>query len=145
MTQTLNGSCYCGAVHVQLDPGRPVGELPLRVCQCGFCRRHGARYTSDPTGWLHVTAAPGALRRYRFSRQTADFLICQECACYVAAMIEDEGQAYATLNVVGTNLPGFDGREGEPLDYEDETNEQRLARRKARWTPTTLVEAVPNA
>nr|WP_162136399.1 hypothetical protein [Caulobacter sp. AP07] len=31
------------------------------------------------------------------------------------------------------------------MDYEDETNEQRLARRKARWTPTTLVEAVPNA
>ncbi|CAN7143791.1 MULTISPECIES: hypothetical protein [Caulobacter] len=31
------------------------------------------------------------------------------------------------------------------MDYHDETDEQRLARRKAKWTPTVLVEAVPNA
>jgi hypothetical protein len=41
MTQTLNGSCHCGAVHVQLDPGKPVAELALRACQCSFCRRQG--------------------------------------------------------------------------------------------------------
>ena len=29
--------------------------------------------------------------------------------------------------------------------YDDETDEQRLARRKARWTPTVLVEAQPSA
>ncbi len=83
--------------------------------------------------------------RYRFGRRAVDFLICRECAVYVAAMIEDEGQAYATLNVVGTDLPGFADREPERLDYHDETDEQRLARRKAKWTPTVLVEAVPNA
>ena len=48
MTQTLNGSCHCGAVHVQLDPGKPVAELALRACQCSFCRRQGSRTTSDP-------------------------------------------------------------------------------------------------
>ena len=141
----LNGSCHCGAVHVQLEPGKPLAELPLRACQCEFCRRQGGRTTSHPDSRLHITAAPGALHRYRFGRRVVDFLICRECACYIAAMIEDGGQAYATLNVVGTALPGFDGREPERLDYHDETDEQRLARRKAKWTPTTLVEAVPNA
>jgi hypothetical protein len=145
MTQTLNGSCHCGAVHVQLDPGKPVAELALRACQCSFCRRQGSRTTSDPGSRLHITAAPGSLMRYRFGRRAVDFLICRECAVYVAAMIEDEGQAYATLNVVGTDLPGFADREPERLDYHDETDEQRLARRKAKWTPTVLVEAVPNA
>jgi hypothetical protein len=141
----LNGSCHCGAVHVQLEPGKPLAELPLRACQCEFCRRQGGRTTSHPDSRLHITAAPGALHRYRFGRRQVDFLICRECACYVAAMIEHSGEAYATLNVVGTALPGFDGREPERLDYHDETDEQRLARRKAKWTPTTLVEAVPNA
>ena len=141
----LNGSCHCGAVHVQLEPGKALAELPLRACQCEFCRRQGGRTTSHPDSRLHITAAPGSLHRYRFGRRQVDFLICRECACYIAAMIEDDGRAYATLNVVGTALPGFDGREPERLDYHDETDEQRLARRKAKWTPTTLVEAVPNA
>jgi hypothetical protein len=141
---TLNGSCHCGAVHVQLDPGKPVAELALRACQCGFCRRQGARTTSDPASRLHITAAPGALS---LSVRTAGRRLpdLSRMRLYVAAMIEDEGKAYATLNVVGTDLPGFEDREPERLDYHDETDEQRLVRRKAKWTPTTLVEAVPNA
>jgi hypothetical protein len=145
MTHTLNGSCHCGAVHVQFDPGKPVSELPLRACGCGFCRRHGSRTTSDPNARLHITAAPGSLGRYRFGRRAVDFLICRECAVYVAAIIEDDGQAYGVVNVVGTDLPGFADHEVQRLDSHDETDEQRLARRKAKWTPTTLVEAVPNA
>ncbi len=141
----LNGSCHCGAVCVRLDPGKPLDELPLRACQCGFCRRQGARTTSHPDSRLHITAGPGVLRRYRFNRRAVDFLICRDCSAYVAAMIESDGQAYATLNVVGTDLPGFERHTPERLDSHDETDEQRLARRKAKWTPTTLVEAVPNA
>ena len=141
----LNGSCHCGAVHVQLEPGTPLAELPLRACQCGFCRRQGGRTTSDPDGRLHITAAPGSLHRYRFNRRKVDFLLCRECGVYVGAMIEDEGKAYAVVNIVGTDMPGFADREPERMDYHDETDEQRLARRKAKWTPTTLVEAVPNA
>lgn len=142
---TLSGSCHCGAVHVALEPSRAAADLPLRACQCGFCRRHGARTTSDPESRLFVAAAPGAVSIYRFGRQVSDVVICRDCGCYIASMIEGPSGKLATLNVAGTDLEGFAGRAAEPATYEDETDEDRLARRLARWTPTTFVETVPNA
>ena len=141
----LAGHCHCGAIRVELEPGKPVAELPLRACQCGFCRRHGARTTSDPASRLHIEAAPGALERYRFGRRAVDALLCAECGCYVASVLEADGHLLATLNVVGTDLAAFAGRVPETADYDDETDEDRLARRKARWTPTVLVETSPSA
>ena len=145
MTHPLAGHCHCGAVHVVLEPGRPVGELALRACQCGVCRRHGAATTSDPLSRLHIEAAPGALNHYRFGRRAVDVLLCAECGVYVASTIEADARLLATLNVAGVALEGFEGRQAEPAVYEDETDEQRLARRKARWTPTVLVETNPSA
>jgi hypothetical protein len=143
---TLAGHCHCGAIRVELEPGGPVAELPLRACQCGFCRRHGARTTSDPDSRLHIEAAPGALLRYRFGRRAVDALLCDECGVYVASLLEtDDSEILATLNVTGVELPGFADRPGEAVNYDHETDEERLARRKARWTPTVLVEASPSA
>lgn len=142
---TLAGHCHCGAIRVELEPGRPIGELALRACQCGFCRRHGARTTSDPESFLHIEAAPGALERYRFGRRVAEILLCAECGCYIASTIEADGRLLATLNVTGVDLPAFAGRVAEPAQFDDETDEARLARRKARWTPTVLVETSPSA
>jgi hypothetical protein len=141
----LAGHCHCGAIHVILEPGVPTGDLPLRACQCGFCRRHGAATTSHPRSRLHIEAAPGSLNRYQFGRRAVDALLCEECGVYVASTIEADGARFATLNVAGVALPGFDGRIPEIADYDDETDEQRLARRIARWTPTVLVEAQPSA
>ena len=145
MTATLTGHCHCGAIRVELDPGKPVAELALRACQCGFCRRHGARTTSDPLSRLHIEAAPGALARYRFGRRAVDALICDECGVYVASMLEAEGRTVATLNVAGVDLAAFADRAAEPSHYDDETDEARLARRLSRWTPTVLVETNPSA
>jgi hypothetical protein len=141
----LAGHCHCGAIHVILEPGRPTAELPLRACQCGFCRRHGAATTSHPESRLHIEATPGSLNRYRFGRRAVDALLCEECGVYVASTLEVEGQRLATLNIAGVALAGFEDRIPEIADYNDETDEQRLARRKARWTPTVLVEAQPSA
>lgn len=145
MTQALTGHCHCGAIRIELEPGRPLGELALRACQCGFCRRHGAVTTSDPGSRLHIEAAPGALARYRFGRRQVDALLCEECGVYVASLFESEGRTLATLNVAGVALSGFEGRAPEPMNYDDETDEAKLARRQARWTPTVLVEALPSA
>ena len=144
MTPALVGHCHCGSIRVSLEPGRPVSELAYRACQCGFCRRHGAATTSDPASLLHIEAAPGAVNHYRFGRRAADVLLCEECGVYVASVIEADGGRLATLNVMGVALPGFEGRTPEPASYDDETDEARLARRSARWTPTVLVEAQPS-
>lgn len=142
---TLAGHCHCGAIRVELETGKPVDELPLRSCQCGFCRRYGARTTSDPDCRLHIEAAPGSLNRYRFGRRAVEALICEECGVYVASVIQTETAMLATLNVTGVDLPGFGGPPAELAIYEDETDEARLARREARWTPAVLVEALPSA
>ena len=144
--KALNGSCHCGAIHVALETAQAAADLPLRACQCGFCRRHGARNTADPAGFLHVTAAPGSLTRYRFGRGEIDMLICDECGCYVAAVLDlEDGSTIGTVNITGCDLEGFAGRTAEAMDYEDETDEARLARRRAKWSPVSLTETAPSA
>ncbi len=100
----LSGHCHCGSIHVILEPGRPTADLPLRACQCDFCRRHGAATTSHPQSRLHIEAAPGSLNRYRFGRRVVDALICDECGVYVASTIEADGRRFATLNIAGVAL-----------------------------------------
>ena len=139
------GGCHCGAIRARMSASRPAAELPLRACQCSFCRRHGAQTTSDPSSTLLLTAAPGALRRYRFGRRQVDAVLCQDCGVYVASVLCDGDRLFATLNVAGVALDAFSGRTAEPAVYDDESDAEKLARRRARWTPTTLIEAMPSA
>ncbi|MDP3749893.1 MAG: aldehyde-activating protein [Phenylobacterium sp.] len=145
MTQTLTGHCHCGAIRISLESSVPVAKLPLRACQCGFCRRHGGLTTGDPDGRLHIEVAPGALSTYRFGQRQADTLICDECGVYVGMTLSTDVGLIGVLNVRGVGLEAFDGREPQPMTYDHESDEERLARRKARWTPTVLVEALPSA
>jgi hypothetical protein len=144
MTAQLAGHCHCRAVRVILEPSRPAADLPLRACQCSFCRTRGALTTADPAGHLFVEAAPGSLNRYRFGLRVTDFLLCAECGTYVAAVSDIAGQAMGVLNVRGVDLTGFEGREPDPMIYDDETADQRLARRQDRWMPVSVVEVQPS-
>jgi hypothetical protein len=138
----LHGQCHCGAVRVEIE-GVAAADLPLRACQCGFCRRHGAVSTSHPDATITFTSA--RLTHYRFGQRRSDFLICAACGCYVGAAAQIDGGWYAILNVRGVDLPGFDGRHAEPMTYDDETPDERAARRKTRWSPADLTELQPSA
>ena len=115
-----------------------AADLPLRACQCGFCRRHGALSTSHPDARISFAAAEGALVRYRFGQKLSNFLICTGCGCYVGSLAETDIGPIAILNVRGVDLPGFEGREAQPMTYDGETPDERTTRRKARWSPATL-------
>ena len=74
------GNCHCGAVGFEYRTEKPVGEWFVRSCECSFCRKHGAIYTSDPAGstrFVHKDVS--ALSRYRFGHKTADFVFCGRC------------------------------------------------------------------
>ena len=103
------------------------------------------RTTSDAKGSLHVTAAPGDIGRYRFGRRVVDAIMCRECGCYIGSFLTLKEGVIATLNVAGTDLEGFAGRVAEPVTYDHETDDEKLARRRAKWTPAILVEATPSA
>jgi hypothetical protein len=118
------------AFETSLDPR----DLPLRACQCSFCRRHGGLTTSDPAGRLVVEVRqPERLERYRFALGITDFLICRTCGVYVAAVTEVEGRSLGVLNarVLDEREP-FE-RAPTPMEYGAEQVQDREARRVKAW------------
>jgi hypothetical protein len=144
VTHQLAGHCHCGAVRVILETEKTAADLPLRACQCSFCRTRGALTTSDPDGHLFVEAAPGSVNRYQFGLKITDFLLCAECGTYVAAVSEIGGATMGIVNVLGAQVPGFQGRDPDPMLYDDETPDERTARRRDRWMKAVVVEAQPS-
>ena len=136
---TLKGTCHCGAISGTLHTTKPAAELQVRSCQCGFCTRHGAMTVSDPAGRATFEIDRSALTRYQFETCTGTSLICGRCGMYAGVMLEDGGKIWSVLNVRGLAIPEFKGRVAEPVVYDGETPEQRIARRKSKWTPTEIV------
>lgn len=132
-----SGACHCGRVSVEF---RSSGaELTPRACQCGFCRRHGARTVTDTDGFAEITA-DGPLTRYHFGLMTADYYLCPVCGVYIGCGIDADGILRVTLNAAGLQLMPWADRTAEPVDYSGETLHERLDRRRARWTPARMRE-----
>ena len=79
----------------------------------------------------------GAVIRYQFATQTAEFLICARCGIYIGAQMNEEERFYAIAN-----LRTFDGtgdflQRAQLMDYSGEDSVARRARRAGRWTPLT--------
>ena len=58
---------------------------------------------------------------------------------YAGVILEDGGKTWSVINVRGLAVPEFKDRTAEPVVYEGETPEARIARRKQKWTPTEIV------
>lgn len=128
------GGCHCGALRYALETALPLAALPLRACQCSFCRAHGARSTSDPSGTVRYEIQVEPLR-YRFGLKTADFLICSRCGSYLGATFEDAGRTWTVLNANTLDGVAALTQPPTPVDYSGEDETARRARRRARWTP----------
>lgn len=136
MKQAFSGSCHCGNLKVTFETAKPPAHLSVRACDCSFCRRHGAHTVSDPDGRVRLTIAdPARLSRYRFALKTADFLVCRECGVYMGAVYAEGAAAYATINVNAFETAEGFSEPPTPVNYDQETEAERRARRKARWTP----------
>ena len=130
------GGCHCGNLRYALDTKLALAALPLRACQCSFCRHHGARSTSDPAGRIRFTAGDRAqVTRYRFGLRTADFLICARCGIYVGATMRDGGAQVAIINANTLDEAAQLTQDAAPMDYDGEDAMQRGSRRRQRWSP----------
>jgi len=141
----LHGQCHCGALQLTLTMSRPPAELPVRICACTFCTRHGGRYTSDAAGTAEIAIADEALLgRYRFGLGLADFLFCRRCGVYVGAYEPGEpGRAVFNINVL--DEPGAFVAAPTTMDYDAEDTAARTARRARAWTPARLVVGATRA
>ncbi len=134
------GRCHCGNIEVAFETARAADALPVRACDCSFCRLHGMRATSDPEGRVAITIHdPERANLYRFGLKTADFLICGECGVYVAAVMNDGDAAWATLNVNTLDNAADFAQAATVVSYDGESAAARRARRREKWTPATLL------
>ena len=124
------GRCHCGTVRLEFETEKP---LTPRACQCGFCRRHGARTVSDPDGAALWTLG-GEVIRYRFASKAADYVLCAACGIYVGAVAQIEDRTLATLNLNVFDDPRSD-LDAVAVFYDGESAAAKAERRLARWTP----------
>jgi hypothetical protein len=80
------------------------------------------------------------LQRYSFGLETSDQIICRRCGgVYVATTLTNEGRVWSVVSIDAFDDRAPFTRTPEARDYSAEDREARIARRKARWCPTTLV------
>jgi hypothetical protein len=134
------GGCHCGNLQIEFETDISPAEIELRACQCTFCRKHNSVAATDPAGQLVVRAErEESFGRYTFGLRTAEYLICNTCGVYVAAVTtgESEPRGIAIVNCLD------DRRQfaSAPIavDYDAESREDRVERRRRRWTPVTMV------
>jgi hypothetical protein len=133
--RVFEGSCHCGAIGFAFRSSRVPNSWPIRACQCSFCRRHGARTTSDPAGSVGFRIeGESKLQRYRFGLRTAEFMICKTCGVYVAAVLIAPCGRFATVNINALSEL-LDVQAATSISYEGESLEQRQDRRERQWTP----------
>jgi hypothetical protein len=137
---TYKGRCWCGALTLSLTSRKSPRALPLRACNCSFCRKHGARNTSDPDGRVAIRVRDRRkLSRFDFRSAAGGRLICSHCGCYIAIAYRIEGRWYASVNVNALENPSSFTQRVEPVDYGGETAAAKRLRRQTRWTPARLL------
>ncbi len=131
-TNEFTGRCHCGNIRYRFTTRHGLHELPLRRCNCTFCRKHGAVYISDPSGELAIEVKdPDALRKYRFSSEIVDFLICGNCGVMTTAVATIDESIYAV--VVANSMDELMVRSPEEKKFEGESVQDGMARRKRHW------------
>ncbi len=139
MKHMHRGGCHCGNISITFETDKSPDELPVRRCTCSFCTKHGAFHTSDPRGRVTFTIRDAdRVNRYRFGLATADFLICRNCAVYLAPVFEDGGETFTVVNV-NTLDNAADWPAPEPKSFDGEDIIVRHRRRRATWTPVARV------
>ncbi len=137
----IHGSCHCGNIRITVDWPDAKPTIPVRACGCSMCRKHGAVWTSNPQGAFDLYIDNEAkVTRYQFGTKTAVFLTCTNCGGLTIVTCTIEGVEYAVVNA--NTFDDIDSTQlvTAPADFEGETTENRLARRKLNWTPRSTLD-----
>jgi len=130
----IEGKCHCGNISFALRwPGDGV-EIPVRVCGCTFCIKHGGAWTSHRDAELMAEIRDDTLvSKYRFGTSTADFYVCARCGAVPFVISAIDARLYAVVNV-----NTFEGVNRSSLvqttaNFDGEGTGDRLERRKQNW------------
>ena len=132
----ISGSCHCGNIRFSLQWQPEPAQIPARACTCSFCTRHGAVWTSCPTGSLKVTIGdPSLVTRYEFATRTAQFHVCSRCGVVPLVTGDIGDRVYAVVNVNSFEGVPASLLNPAPASFEGEAPLDRLARRARHWIP----------
>ena len=136
----IEGGCHCGNIRYEFLWPLNEPEIPVRACSCSFCLKHAGTYTSHPEAELNATIVNEPLvPKYRFGHETADFYICSRCGVVTFVVSRIDERDYAVVNVhtfENIDPTNFISR---TTNFDGETMESRLDRRKQNWTPVVRI------
>jgi len=129
----VTGSCHCGNVELTIGLSRAPAQFAPRVCDCDFCRKHGASYVSDPEGTLVVEVRdPDALVRYRQGSGQAQMLVCGVCGVLIGGLYEKGDQRFAAVNVRTVDGEVLFGN-GQPVSPQRLGPDEKTGRWEQLW------------
>jgi len=137
----IEGKCHCGNINYVFQWPGESSEIPVRACGCTFCTMHGGTYTSHRESELAAVVENSSMvSKYRFGTQTADFFVCSRCGVVPFVTSEIAGRLYAVVNV--NTFHGVDASifNRAPTDFEGESAESRLDRRRKTWIPNVRID-----
>jgi hypothetical protein len=129
----LHGGCHCGNVTVQVQLTLPAASYRPRVCDCSFCRKHGAAYLSDPEGSLLLKVREaGKLGSYRQGSALAEMLVCRRCGVLLGALCRENDATYGVVNCRVLDAADEFGTE-QSVSPQTLPPEQKLQRWRQLW------------
>lgn len=132
-SQAVQGGCYCGNVLLELQLTHETAHYQPRACDCGFCRKHGAAYLSDPHGSLRIRIDDMSCRGvYRQGNELAEMLLCTRCGVLMGALYRADGRTYATVNVRALEGAAEFGA-AQSVSPRQLAAEEKVARWKSLW------------
>ena len=141
----IKGKCHCGNIRYEFLWPDPESRIPVRACSCSFCMKHGGVYTSHPDGQLAVRIVDPALaEQYSFGTKTAEFHVCSLCGVVTFVTSTIDGHEYAVVNVNTFESVDRADFDSSVTDFEGESIEGRLERRKQKWIAQVHVEFESN-
>jgi hypothetical protein len=130
----ITGGCHCGNISFGLTWEPDPTEIPARACSCSFCAKHGGVWTSHPGAVLRVNVdQPALVSSYFFGTRTARFHVCARCGVVplVTSLLDEH--LYAVVNVNTFDNVARSLLRSEPVSFDGEGVDTRLARRRRNW------------
>lgn len=138
----FDGRCHCNNISFNYQVPDEDSTLPVRVCDCSFCRKHGGLYTSQPGAVLQgAVKDSNKVTRYRFGTKTADYYVCGFCGANPFVTCEIDGHLYAIVNINCLEDLNVEQLAPAPVDFDGESTENRMARRKRNWVSGVSIKS----
>ena len=136
-----HGSCHCENFRYELSWPENT-EMVGRSCDCSFCSRHGAIWSSHRSAEAKIKIQNRQeIIHYRFGQRTAEFHICAVCGIVAAAVWKDKTTNLGVINI-NTLDNAFDKYIKRVTTHFDSENRlSRETRRRASWMP--MLEVTP--